>query len=150
MRPALVVTLTHLHGSGNRSWRGSSPGPCPPDSRRGAVATSRSACRGQVGKRAAAAQQTKLSIDGESKLPDVIITSYPKAGEVGPRVGWSRESVTFDEVQGNCGADDSAKYSSARAIALGAEARIGLCNPVYNYGRREAYNVVPMSSRRGA
>lgn len=142
MRPALVVTLTHLPRQWEQELARFVPGLRVHRIRDGAPYNiAERSSRGAGGKRAAAAQQTKLSIDGESKLPDVIITSYSKLAKWGHVLAGLVKSVTFDEVQ-ELRRHDSAKYSSARAIALGAEARIGLsATPVYNYGG-EVYNVV--------
>lgn len=142
MRPALVVTLTHLPRQWEDELTRFVPGLRVHRIRDGALYNiAERSNRPRRRKDAAAGQGTLGGVDAEAKLPDVIVTSYSKLTKWGHLLAGLVKSVVFDEVQ-ELRRNDSVKYAKARAIALGADARIGLsATPVYNYGG-EVYNVL--------
>jgi SNF2 family DNA or RNA helicase len=79
-------------------------------------------------------------LDKDGKLPDVIISNYHKLG------GWAEtlepivQSVVFDECQ-ELRHRSTQKYEAAEMIAHSCDYRLGLsATPIYNYGG-EIYNV---------
>jgi len=142
MRPALVVTLTHLPRQWENELTRFVPGLRVHRIRDGALYNiAERSTRTRKRRTATGAQATLGGLDAEAKLPDVIVTSYSKLAKWGHVLAGLVKSVVFDEVQ-ELRRHESTKYQSASAIARGADARIGLsATPVYNYGG-EVYNVL--------
>jgi SNF2 family DNA or RNA helicase len=79
-------------------------------------------------------------LDKQGKLPDVIITNYHKLGGWASTLDGVVKSVTFDECQ-ELRHSGTQKYEAAKLIADGVDYRLGLsATPIYNYGG-EIWNV---------
>lgn len=131
LRPAVVVTLTHLMGQ----WR--------EQLQRFAPALTTHVVKGAQPYDLAAPKKTRgaqLALPGQ--FPDVVITCYSRLA------GWSTtlaplvNSVVFDEIQELRTGTASNKGAAAYEIAGSVGWRIGLsATPIYNYGG-EIYNVL--------
>lgn len=79
-------------------------------------------------------------LDKNGKLPDVIITNYHKLGGWAETLDGIVKSVVFDECQ-ELRHRGTQKYNAAERIAHGVDYRLGLsATPIYNYGG-EIWNV---------
>jgi SNF2 family DNA or RNA helicase len=131
LRPACVVTLTHLMGQ----WRD--------QLQKFAPALTTHVVKGAQPYDIAAPKKTRggqLSLPGS--FPDVVILCYSRLA------GWSTtlaplvSSVVYDEIQELRTGDASNKGSAAYEISGAVGWRLGLsATPIYNYGS-EIYNVL--------
>src|SRR5271170_1034493 len=79
-------------------------------------------------------------LDKQGRLPDVIISNYHKLGGWAETLDGIVKSVTFDECQ-ELRHSGTQKYEAAKAISDGVDFRLGLsATPIYNYGG-EIWNV---------
>lgn len=136
LRPALVVTLTHLP----RQWEAEIKRFCPRLTthviKRGTPYDVR--LHPKRRKRDAAAGQEDLIAPA---FPDVLITNYHKLSGWAEALAGVVKSVAFDEVQ-ELRRTESLKYEAAEHIATQAHFRIGAsATPIYNRGG-EFYSVL--------
>lgn len=125
MRPALVVTLTHLP----KQWKAELERFLPE-------------LRVHILKKGS---PYKLDGNGlfDRGLPDVIVSNYHKLSGWADELAGKVKSVIFDEVQ-ELRHEDSNKYQGAKAVAEAAVCRMGLsATPIHNYGG-EIFNVLQM------
>lgn len=133
VRPALVVTLTHLPRQWEAELKKFAPQLRVHRIRDGALYDLAS----WGGKRRKAGQ---LELAGAgAQLPDVIVTSYSKLAKWADALSGVVRSVVFDEVQElrheKTGQFPSQRYAAARQIGEAAELRMGLsATPIYNNG----------------
>lgn len=123
VRPALVVTLTHLPRQWEEQIHRFAPGM--------AVHVVRKSTPYDVTGAPRKADQPELF---ERRLPDVLIVNYHKLAGWTDHLRGVVRGVVFDEIQ-ELRRTESAKYAAARAIVDRAAFVMGLsATPIYNYG----------------
>lgn len=123
VRPALVVTMTHLPRQWASEIQKFTPG-----------------MRVQILK---SGQPYSLTRERgrERPFPDIVITNYHKLSGWAPVLAGAMKAVIFDECQ-ELRRTGSMKYSAAEHIAQRASIRMGLtATPIYNLGS-EIFNVI--------
>lgn len=129
VRPALVVTLTHLPRQWEAELQKFAPQLRVHRIREGGLYDLAS----WGGRRRRRPGQLELAGTG-AHLPDVIVTSYSKLTKWADALAPIVRSVFFDEVQ-ELRHSDSQRYGAATQIAQAADLRMGLsATPIYNFG----------------
>lgn len=136
MRPALVVTLTHLP----KQWEAEIKRFCPRLTTR--VIKKGSPYDVRLKAKPRGRKHSPYQVDLiEPAFPDVLIINYHKLAGWAESLAGVVKSVTFDEVQ-ELRIADSNKTRAASLIAASAHYRLGMsATPIYNRGG-EFYNVI--------
>ena len=142
LRPALVVTLTHLPMQWEREIHKFAPDLTTHIIKKGSPYDVTKP-KGRRTKKAEAPGQVSLF---EERFPDVLIINYHKLAGWADLLGDRIRSVVFDECQ-ELRRGDSQKYTAGEHLAHGAEYALGLsATPIYNYGG-EMYNIITVLRR---
>jgi SNF2 family DNA or RNA helicase len=142
LRPALVVTMTHL----TRQWE-QEIHKFAPELRTHVL---KKATPYDIGATVGKKRKGQLQLINP-ETPDVIITNYHKLNGWSDTLAGLVKSVVFDEAQ-ELRRKDSDKYAAAKNIADKARCRISLtATPIYNYGD-EIFNIgdVTMPGKLGS
>lgn len=138
LRPALVVTLTHLPMQWKREIEKFAPGLKTHIVKKGTpydvtIPTGHRAKTGQ-------------GVLFEERFPDVLVINYHKLAGWGDVLAGRVRSCIFDECQ-ELRIPTSAKYTAAKHIAESSSYALGLsATPVYNYGG-EMYHIMQVLRR---
>jgi len=133
LRPALVVTLSHLPPQWEREVHKFAPGLRTHILKKGSPYDITDPPRGKRSK-----NQVKLFDD---RFPDVVICNYHKLAGWAETLAGKIKGIVFDECQ-ELRRSESAKYAAAEHLTLHGEYALGLsATPIYNYGD-EMFNVL--------